>query len=108
VFSLGNGLWCTLKNEFFPDMTEERWQEIADAFRKCSHFPNCLGAIKGEHIRVTKFSRSGSVNLNYKCYFFTVLTAIADSDYKFTYVHIGLTEKSAICLFFRKPPFLSY
>jgi len=90
-----NALWSTLKNEFFPESTEERWREISDAFRKCSYFPNCLGAIDRKHtcIRVTKFPRSGSMNLNYKCYFSIVLMAIADSDYKFTYVDIGAYGK---------------
>jgi len=78
VLSVCNALWSTLKNEFFPELTEERWQEISDAFRKCLHFANCLGAINGKHIRVTKFSCSGSMNLNYKCYFSAVLTSIAD------------------------------
>ena len=82
-----------MKNEFFPEPTEERWREILDAFRKCSHFPNCLGAINGKHTRVTKFPCSGSMNLNYKCYFSIVLMAIANSDYKFTYVDIGAYGK---------------
>ena len=53
---------------------------------------NCLGAIDGKHIRVTKFPRSGSMNLNYKCYF-SILMAIADSDYKFTYADTGFYSK---------------
>jgi len=93
VLSVWNALWSTLKNEFFPEPTEERWREISDAFRKFSHFPNCLGAIDGKHMRATKFPRSGSMNLNYKCYFSIVLTAIADSDYNFTYVDIEAYEK---------------
>ena len=64
LLSLCNALCSTLKNEFFPEPTEEKWREISDAFRKCSRFPNCLGAIDGKHIRVTKFPRSGSLNLN--------------------------------------------
>jgi len=44
-----------MKNEFFPEPTEERWREISDAFRKCSHLPNCLGAIDGKHISLTNF-----------------------------------------------------
>ena len=52
-----------------------------------------MGAIDGKHIRVTKFPRSGSMNLNYKCYFSIVLMAVANSDYKFTYVDIGAYGK---------------
>ena len=97
-----------LKNEFFPEPTEERWREISDAFRKCSHFPNCLGAIDGKHIRVTKFPRRGSMNLNYKCYFSIVLMAIADSDYKFTYADIGAYGKDCDSSVFQETSFFSY
>jgi len=50
VLSVCSALWSTLKNEFLPEPTEERWREISDVFGKCSHFPNCLGAIDGKHI----------------------------------------------------------
>ena len=84
MLSVCDALCSTLKNEFFPEPTEERRREISDAFRKFSHFPNCLGEIDGKHITVTKFPLSGSMNLNYKCYFSIVLMATAVSDYKFT------------------------
>ena len=96
-----NALWSTLKNGFFPEPTEERWREISDAFRKCSHFPNCLGAIDGKHIRVTKFPRSGSMNLNYKCYFSIVLMVLPIQITNLRMLTLGLTEKTAIHLFFR-------
>jgi len=105
VLLICNALWSTLKNEFFPEPTEERWREISDAFRKCSHFPNCLGAIDWKHIRVTKFPRSGSMNLNYKCYFSIVLMAIADSDYKFAYVDIGAYGKDCDSSVFQETSF---
>jgi len=98
-------LCITLKNEFFPEPTEERWREISDAFRKCSHFPNCLGAIDGKHIRVTKFPRSGSMNLNYKCYFSIAVKATADSDYKFMYVDIGAYGKDCDSSVFQETSF---
>ena len=93
MLSVCNALWSTLKNGLFSELTEEKWREISGAFRKCSHFPNCLGAVDGKLISVTKFLRSDSMNLNYKCYFFIALMAIADSDYKFTYVDIGTYGK---------------
>ena len=68
-------------------------------------FPNCLGAIDGKHIRVTKFPSSGSMNLNYKCYFSIVLIAIADSDYKFTYVDIGTCGKDCDSSVFQETSF---
>jgi len=100
VLSVCNNLRSTLKNKFFPEPIEERKRDISDAFRKCSHFPSCLGAIDGKHIRVTKFPRSGSMNLNYKCHFSIVVMAIADSDNRFTYDDTGAYGKTAILLFF--------
>jgi len=38
VLSVCNDLRSTLKNEFFPESTEERSRETSDAFRKCSLF----------------------------------------------------------------------
>ena len=106
MLSVCNALWDTLKNEFFPEPTEDRWREISDAFRKCSHFPNCLGAIDGKHIIVTKSPRSGSMNFNYKCYFSIVLMTIADSDYKFTYADIGAYGKDSDSFVFQETSFL--
>jgi len=74
-------------------------------FRKFSHFPNCLGAIDGKNIIVTKFPRSGSMNLNNKCYFSIVLMKIANSDYKFIYVDIGAYEKDCNSSVFQETSF---
>ena len=64
-----------------------------------------MGATDGKHIRVTKFPRSGLMNLNYKCYFSIVLIAIADSDYKFTYVDIGTCGKDCDSSVFQETSF---
>jgi len=63
-----------------------------------------LGAIDGEHIIVTKFPRSGSMNLNYMCYF-SILVAIADSDYKVTYVDVGAYGKDCDSSVFQETSF---
>jgi hypothetical protein len=81
-----NSLWDLLKDEFLPQLTEDKWREIGNGFQKFSHFPHCLGAVDGKHIRVKRFPCSGSMNLNYKGNFSIVLMAVADADYKFTYV----------------------
>jgi len=72
---------------------------------KYSHFPNCLGEIDGKHVRVTKLPRSGSINLNCKCYFSIFLMATADSDYKFTYVDIGAYGKDCDSSIFQDTSF---
>ena len=88
--------------------SQKRQKIVSDAFRQFSHFPNCLGAIDGKHIRVTKFHLSGSMNHNYKCYFSIVLMAIADSDYKFTYVDIEAYGKDCDSYVFQETSVLSY
>jgi hypothetical protein len=69
--------------------SEEKWLEIANGFERHSHFPNCIGAIDGKHIRIIKPVDSGSLFYNYKHYFSTPLLAVCDSNYYFTYVDIG-------------------
>ncbi|CAH1978729.1 unnamed protein product [Acanthoscelides obtectus] len=100
-----NSLWNLLKDEFLPQPTEETWQRIADNFKKSAQFPNCLGAIDGKHIRVNRFPHSGSMNLNYKGYFFIILMAVVDSDYKFIYVDIGAYGKDCDSSVFQQTVF---
>ncbi|KAK9688509.1 DDE superfamily endonuclease [Popillia japonica] len=68
-----NALWNLLKDEFLPLPTEENWQKIAEGFKQNAHFPNCLGAVDGKHIRVNRFPHSGSMNLNYKTNYFKLM-----------------------------------
>lgn len=100
-----NSLWDLLKVEFIPHPTEQKWRKIADEFGKFAQFPHCLGAVDGKHIRVNKFPHSGSMNLNYKSYFSIVLMAVADSDYKFTYVDIGAYGKDCDSSVFQETKF---
>lgn len=88
-----NRLWNLLKEEFLQRPTEDCWRKIVQEFKKTSQFPNCLEAVDGKHIRVNRFPYSGSMNLNYKGYFSIIVMAVADSDYKFTYVDIGVYGK---------------
>ncbi|XP_069588139.1 uncharacterized protein [Ranitomeya imitator] len=82
-------LWDNLREEFLPIPTQEIWHANAQKFHKVCDFPNCIGAVDGKHIRITKPSRSGSLFYNYKKYFSTVLMAIAGADCRFLAVDIG-------------------
>nr|CAI5867630.1 unnamed protein product [Callosobruchus analis] len=53
------------------------------------NYPNCIGGIDGKYVRIIKPNHSGSIYYNYKHYFSLILTAICDSDYKFTFIDIG-------------------
>ncbi|XP_069588426.1 uncharacterized protein [Ranitomeya imitator] len=82
-------LWDTLHQQYIPNPTMDIWLQSADNFEKLCHFPNCLGAVDGKHIRILKPAGSGSEYLNYKKYFSIVLMAIADANCKFLAVDIG-------------------
>lgn len=88
-------IWATLKEESFPELTEDRWKEIAEVFQNRTQFPNCLGAIDGKHVRIRKPVMSGSLFYNYKNYYSIVLLAIADANYKFIYIDVGAFGKDS-------------
>lgn len=66
-----------------PPPTEDDFKARAIEFWERWNFPNCVGAIDGKHVRIVCPDKSGSIFYNYKNYFFTVLLAIFDANYKF-------------------------
>ena len=52
-------------------------------------FSPLAGAIDGKHVRIHCPRLSGSAFLNYKSTFSSVLMAVTDADYAFTYVDVG-------------------
>ncbi|XP_066981076.1 uncharacterized protein [Macrobrachium rosenbergii] len=87
-------IWARLKTVHMPEMSKERWEEVTKGFEKYANFPNCIGAIDGKHIRLVQPRGSGSLYYNYKSFFSTVLLAVCDANYSFTYVNIGAYGKS--------------
>lgn len=51
--------------------------------------PISAGAIDGKHITIECPANTGSTNFSYKHTFSKVLMAVADAQYKFTYVSVG-------------------
>lgn len=90
-----NAIWLCLVDATMPQFSTDRWVEIAKGFEKYAHFPNCIGAIDGKHIRTKQPPNSGSMFYNFKNYFSTVLFAMCDANYCFTYIEVGSYGKSS-------------
>ncbi|XP_039968628.1 putative nuclease HARBI1 [Bactrocera tryoni] len=69
--------------------SEEEWKTIASEFYELWNFPNCLGAIDGKHVNITKPPHSGSYYFNYKKTYSIVLMAIVNAKYQFLMVEPG-------------------
>ena len=82
-------IWDVLKDEVLPVPTPEHWKKIEEGFRIRLHFPNCIGALNGKHIRIKAPANTASLFHNYKGHFSTVLLALVDANYQFIYVDIG-------------------
>ena len=105
VLEVCQQIWNKLKDEYLHEPSRQEWVDIATNYENNSHFPHCIGSVDGKHIRVQKFRRSGSMNLNYKHFFSIVLMAIADSDYKFIYVDVGAYGKDCDSSVFKETVF---
>ena len=71
-----------------PD-SEDKWLSTANEYEETWQFPNCVGALDGEHIPLINPCNSGSTYFHYKNFFSIVLLALLDADHKFIYVDIG-------------------
>ncbi|KAG0429118.1 hypothetical protein HPB47_023945 [Ixodes persulcatus] len=60
-------LYEELKEDFLrTPKTEEEWLDVISGFAQKWQFPNCAGALDGEHVCILKPPNSGSVYFNYK------------------------------------------
>jgi hypothetical protein len=94
-----------LKEECFPELTQEHWKKLTDCFYQRTQFPNCIGAIDRKHVRIIKPKLSGSLFHNSKKYYSILLLAIADTDYKFVYIDVGSFGKDADSTIFERTEF---
>jgi hypothetical protein len=84
-----------LKNIYLEEPNQEKWNDIAAGFKNNKHFPNCIGAVDGKHIRIKKPNNAGSLFYNYKQFHSTVLLSVVDCAYKFVIVDIGSMGKNS-------------
>lgn len=45
-------IWDKLKFMVFPELSQERWKEIAEDFSNLWNFPHCVGAVDGKLVKV--------------------------------------------------------
>lgn len=74
---------------FLPSIKRDELKEKSKEFEQKWHFPNCVGAIDGKHVRVVCPSQTGSLYYNYKKFFSIVLLAVVDANYKFIFTEVG-------------------
>lgn len=98
-------IWTAMHLEFIPPLTEERFLNISKDFWKMWNYPNCLGAIDGKHIQIVAPPNSGSLYFNYKKHFSTILMAVVDARYLFTFVDIGALGKCSDSTVFSESSF---
>ena len=76
------------------------WRAISDKFLQKWNFPHTYGALNGKHIACRCRPKSGSQYFNYKVFYFVVLIALVDAEYKFIWADLGSTGSVSVALIF--------
>jgi hypothetical protein len=82
-------LWERLSPTYLAKPTEAMWRVAEAGWREQWNFPNCLGAVDGKHVTIQAPPNSGTSFHNYKKGFSVVLMAVANFNYKFSYIDVG-------------------
>ena len=69
--------------------TPDEWKELEREFRIRSNVPHALGALDGKHVALKKPKNTGALYHNYNGFFFIVMLALVDGQYKFRWVDVG-------------------
>lgn len=82
-------VWKLKKKYIQVPSTDAEWMEVVNGFDQRWHYPGCVGALDGKHIRMRKPAKSGSYFYNYKGYFSIILMALVNYNYEFIFTDIG-------------------
>ena len=85
---------------------EEEWKAIAEDFFNGWNMPNVIGAVDGKHFAMEYPKYGGSLFYNYKQLHSTVMLAMCDAKYRFTYVNIGSFGRDNDAAIFASSDFL--
>ncbi|XP_050337797.1 putative nuclease HARBI1 [Bactrocera neohumeralis] len=102
MFGVGKSTVCEILLEFCTEiwrllqpscfkmlpLNRENITELVTGFEVIG-FPECLGAIDGCHIEIHPSSDEAVDYYNYKGWYSTVLMALVDAKYRFTYINVG-------------------
>ena len=66
----------------------DKWKELEREFRIRWNVPNALGAIDGKHVALKKPKNTRALYHNYSGFFFIVMLALMDGQYKFRWVDV--------------------
>ncbi|XP_067648088.1 uncharacterized protein [Eurosta solidaginis] len=98
---------CQLKDFIKLPQTEKDWKVEAKNFDARWNFPNCIGAIDGKHVNITKPPGSGSFYYNYKKNFSIILMAVVNANYEFLMVDVGTNGRASDAGLFSETKFFS-
>ena len=92
----------------FPT-SERDIANVVDGFCNNLNFPQYVGVIDNSHIEIKPPKSKSTSYYNYKVFYSTVLLAVCDSEYRFTYVNVGAPEAVEVMMhtFLKIAPYLT-
>ena len=82
--------------------TDDGLLKISDEFARVWDYPLCIGSVDGCHIPCSPKAADATDFYNYKGWYSTILFAVADASYKFTYFNVGCPGRMNDCFIFRR------
>ena len=98
-------IYDTLQPTEMPNISQEKWEDISEGFKRRWNFPNCIGAVDGKHVIIQCPPNSNTQWYNYKGSYSMNLMAMVDHQYRFSYINVGNYGSNADGSVFRNSKF---